>query len=81
MSEARRSRTCYSVGEVLIDQRMKRATASKLLACPFCGGQPSIERSFSGGPYVLCGGCGAATMFATNSRLASDLWNNRAQVQ
>lgn len=48
-----------------------------LLPCPFCGELPKFERSFAGGPYILCDGCGAATMFAETETEASARWNTR----
>lgn len=54
--------------------------AETLKACPFCCGPAAFERSYSGGPYVLCGQCGAATMFAETTEDAARLWNTRPEA-
>lgn len=38
-----------------------KSAETKLLPCPFCGGEPQIDGDSDRGYYVICDGCGVVT--------------------
>lgn len=55
--------------------------ASKLLSCPFCGGEARFETYGGTACAVVCQtcGCGTPTMRLDDGMIAADLWNHRAE--
>lgn len=54
---------------------------SELLACPFCGGEPSYGQSLTGGQtwldHVECLSCGAMCQSCYSMSDAKEAWNKR----
>lgn len=56
---------------------------TKLLNCPFCGGEAELIKRKSNFPYihgVWCIGCKCRTSFEKSEEIAIEKWNNRKPV-
>ena len=57
---------------------------TKLLNCPFCGGEAELIKRKSNFPYihgVWCIGCKCRTSFEKSEEIAIEKWNNRKPVE
>lgn len=62
---------------------VNRVGSTDLLACPFCGEIPVIEKSpfTDGAEWVVCSmGCGAAIEDEYRGRSCREIWNTRHQA-
>lgn len=53
---------------------------TKLLPCPFCGGEPYKTPSGPAGFVIRCGSCSARTVSDVGAETAEKEWNARTEL-